>query len=370
MQVSVISTRKELLAIEELWNDMIHDSQFNEPFYSWAWYRIWWDHFGKDKELYVITVKDSNGRIMAIAPLMKVKIWLKWFKVTEIRFIDNSINPRNNILFRKGLKGFMDPIIDFLSKHREEWDLLNFKTMEKDMPYISHLYKCLAHHNLRAIRIPGRRSPYIQINGDFQSYMMNNFNSKQRNNILRRVKTIFKKENTKAICYTDQSDMDTAVDLAFQISKSSWKGDIRSDMSNSEDRKKFYINISQYLAKNKNVAIWVLVFQDKTIAVQYQIKSKEKVYLIINDFDQKYQRFAPGIVLLYRVIENCHDEKKLAEFDFSGDNYEYKLKWATGLRRHMDLQIFSNHFFSLFLFLMKDKVLPIIRKIKNVTITV
>lgn len=366
MQVRVITTIKELFEIEELWNDMIQDSCFDEPFYSWDWHRIWWEYFGKGKELYVIIVKDLNGRIMAIAPLMKVKIWIRCFKVTEIRFIDNSISPRNSILFRQGLTGYIEAIIDFLSNRREEWDLLNFTTIENDMPYIPPLYNCLIPNSLRAIKTPGRQSPYIKVKGDFQLFMVNKFNSKQRYNIIRRVRTIFNKENTNVICYTDPKEMGTAIDLAFKISKLSWKGDISTDMSSSEDRKEFYIKITKYLAKCQSVSIWILVFQNKAIAVEYQIKSTNKIYLIINDFDQNYHKFAPGIALLYKVIEKCYDEQ-INEFDFSGDAYEYKQKWATDLRQHIDVQIFNNNFYSSFIFLMKKKVLPMIRKVKGST---
>ena len=72
--------------------------------------------------------------------------------------------------------------------------------------------------------------------------------------------------------------------------------------------------------------------------------------------------FSPGTVLLYKVLEQVHGSN-IKEFDFGGNAYDYKMKWATGVRRHVNIQLFNPKPYSRFIYATKSRLLPLLRKI-------
>ena len=43
------------------WDELLANSDFNLPFYSWAWYSTWWKHFGGRNGLFVVTGRRCDG---------------------------------------------------------------------------------------------------------------------------------------------------------------------------------------------------------------------------------------------------------------------------------------------------------------------
>ena len=366
IQVRVIRDERELLKLETGWNDMIRRSRFGAPFYSWAWHAKWWKHFGKGNELFIVVVEDSSGRVLALAPLMKTTVWLRGLKAREIRFASNAISPRNNVLFRNSLAGFewLGLILKCLSQHCDEWDLITLASIPENEPYLGELYNHAAPCGLDMIVGAGRISPYIALEGSCDDYMAGNFNSKQRNNIKRRVEKLANNSDYQVTEFVDVDEMEKAVELAFAVSKASWKGEMGTDMSASTSGKSFYVDISSYLARLKQVRIWVSSIEAIPIAIQYQLASEGTVYLLVNDYDRRYQPLSPGVVLLHQVIKTLYREG-VDEFDFSGEAYEYKMMWATGVRRHVTLEMFNRKYYSSFLYLAKKRILPAARAIRS-----
>jgi hypothetical protein len=111
------------------------------------------------------------------------------------------------------------------------------------------------------------------------------------------------------------------------------------------------------------VKIWISMLDQTPLAVQYSVVSEDASYLLINDFNQAYQGQSPGTVLLYQVLEKTFAEKPVARFQFSGDLYDYKSKWATGMVQHTTAEIFGDGLYPRFLCWAKKTALPALRTI-------
>jgi CelD/BcsL family acetyltransferase involved in cellulose biosynthesis len=69
-RTEVLTSAGEFAALEEEWEDLYHDSPRATPFQSWAWLYSWWEFYGEDYELRLITVRDEEGLLTGLAPLM------------------------------------------------------------------------------------------------------------------------------------------------------------------------------------------------------------------------------------------------------------------------------------------------------------
>ena len=70
LRTEVLKSAGEFAALEEEWEDLYHDSARATPFQSWAWLYSWWESYGEDYELRLVTVRDGRGLLVGVAPLM------------------------------------------------------------------------------------------------------------------------------------------------------------------------------------------------------------------------------------------------------------------------------------------------------------
>ncbi len=70
LRTEVLRSAGEFAALEEEWEDLYHDSPRATPFQSWAWLYSWWEFYGEGYELRLITVRDDEGLLIGLAPLM------------------------------------------------------------------------------------------------------------------------------------------------------------------------------------------------------------------------------------------------------------------------------------------------------------
>ncbi len=66
----VLTSAGEFAALEEEWEELCRDSPRATPFQSWAWLYSWWEFYGEDHELRLVTVRDDGGLLIGLAPLM------------------------------------------------------------------------------------------------------------------------------------------------------------------------------------------------------------------------------------------------------------------------------------------------------------
>jgi CelD/BcsL family acetyltransferase involved in cellulose biosynthesis len=70
LKTEVLRSAGEFAALEEEWEDLHRQCPRATPFQSWAWLFSWWEAYGEDYELRLVTVRDSRGLLVGLAPLM------------------------------------------------------------------------------------------------------------------------------------------------------------------------------------------------------------------------------------------------------------------------------------------------------------
>jgi CelD/BcsL family acetyltransferase involved in cellulose biosynthesis len=68
--VEVIEDSLGFAALEEEWEGLHRQCPRATPFQSWAWLYSWWELYGDNHELRLVTVRDGRGLLVGVAPLM------------------------------------------------------------------------------------------------------------------------------------------------------------------------------------------------------------------------------------------------------------------------------------------------------------
>jgi CelD/BcsL family acetyltransferase involved in cellulose biosynthesis len=74
LDVTVLDDVHSFEALEEEWEDLYRNSPSATPFQSWSWLYSWWESFGDEYELRLITVRDG-GLLVGLMPLMLERRW-------------------------------------------------------------------------------------------------------------------------------------------------------------------------------------------------------------------------------------------------------------------------------------------------------
>jgi CelD/BcsL family acetyltransferase involved in cellulose biosynthesis len=75
MIVDVVKDTQVFTALEEEWDDLFHTSPRATVYQSWAWLYSWWEAYGKNYELRLITLRSEDGLLVGLIPLMLERRW-------------------------------------------------------------------------------------------------------------------------------------------------------------------------------------------------------------------------------------------------------------------------------------------------------
>ena len=75
VKLETVETTRAFTALEQDWEDLYDGSPLATPFQSWAWLYSWWESYGEGYELRLITVRNGEGLLVGILPLMLKRRW-------------------------------------------------------------------------------------------------------------------------------------------------------------------------------------------------------------------------------------------------------------------------------------------------------
>ncbi|MGH9365216.1 MAG: GNAT family N-acetyltransferase, partial [Thermoanaerobaculia bacterium] len=126
LALGVVSHLDEFLAMEDAWNDLLEKSpQRGQPMLSHEWFRAWWEAFGSDKELFVLTLR-AGDRLIGIAPLMRARVSYHGLPVRLLSLITNDHTNRADLIIAERPEACVDLVLDFARRTASCWDLAQF----------------------------------------------------------------------------------------------------------------------------------------------------------------------------------------------------------------------------------------------------
>src|SRR5436309_184645 len=102
------------------WAALLPGSVTPFPFQSVAWAEAWWDVFGAGSDLMLLGVRDEEGTIIGVAPLMCTATPLgrtvRFIGGTEITDYLDIIAPERDV------RRVWSALLGYLRDHHERWD--------------------------------------------------------------------------------------------------------------------------------------------------------------------------------------------------------------------------------------------------------
>lgn len=331
-----------LQQMESDWNELLKDSDSDNIFLTWEWINSWWKVYGEKYKLYIVTVKDPGGGLLAIAPL---KIALRRYfgfrkrSVLEFIGIGEDVTPEYlDFIVRKGHEAVIVPLLlKYLFQHSgcDVFDLRSFAGSSKNILFIMKYFRQneIRHDLSHDSSCPVALLPNTW--NDFMGGKSRNFRKKMNEFSRRCVRDL----NIKLRKCVSLSELESCTDKLIELHQNRWRGLSRAFRSKKYIQ--FHKLISAIFLERDWLRLYFLQEKERIVAGIYCYYYNGVYSYYQSGRDLRYSKYRVGLVLMNRVIEEAIKEGAVI-FDFLTGNETYKYRWAKSSRKNYRIKCWNN----------------------------
>lgn len=335
---TVVTSRDELENYAHEWNELLSSSKANTIFLTWEWISAWLEVVYPDAQLFVVAVRDGNGRLIAIAPFYRSELHLlDLVKYRCLRVIGDCQcgGEYSDIIIRRG---FEDKAMTFvmreLLKHNDIWDCIficNMAGWTGAYERFSSACKKLGlymHERSRkfsSAKLPDTHEAYLKL-----------LSKNRRGYIKRATRRLRASHSVELIRCDSQDKLPEHLANLFEVHRRHWEsiGQLGSFVRRPLMRQ-FYEFFAPKSLHQGWLRLYVLKVDGVPQAAQYG-------YVYDGIFHALQEGYVPesfdgiGNVLRNLAFEKCIEEG-LREYDFLGGFTDHKCLWRAEPREGYDL---------------------------------
>lgn len=333
-QIDKISDLNQVFSLKEQWVDVVKKSHDTPIFLTWEWIETWLQHFSNEITPYVITFRDANGTVQGIAPLMLDTLKKGPLALRRIQFLGSGdICPDHlDIIAPNDIKeALCAELVDYLFSRRNEWDLIDFESLDAH----SYLIEKLKSRGLYHEKDP-MICPYIPLSNfsSWEEYQQLALSSRMRKKGLRYLQQLMERNYPEKVSYhriTAEAELDSAMDTLFELHHARWKAKEEFTPFNNEIVTQFHRNLVKKLAPLGMVRLYQLQISGRVIATLYCFYYQNILYDYQRGLDLGWNKYSPGRQLIAHIVKECLESGD-HEYDLLRGPEKYKYSWTQELR--------------------------------------
>lgn len=358
IHVETISGYQEFVDLEPVWNKVAEAAGLDHPFLEHAWVRTWWECFGVGSTLHILVVK-AGDKPIAIAPLVLTAIRMWGIKVRRLGFFYNAHVPRADFLIAQRPAEVFHAIWSHLFR-KCSWDLLQLCQLPGDSETLATIPRLAGADDCPIGIWPSDASPYLPLRTSWDRYF-DSLPAKHRANLRNRFKRLKGMGQVEIEAITADEKLADALEAGLRLEAAGWKGKSHTAISCDRNTFRFYSILARRTAQRGWTLLNFLRAGSTRIAFEYCLNYKNRIHRLKSGYDPFYARYSPSNLLSCLVLRNAF-EQGITEYDFLGDSEDWKLKWASHIKRHYWLFVFSGTLKGRLLHLIKFQLVPLFKR--------
>jgi CelD/BcsL family acetyltransferase involved in cellulose biosynthesis len=184
-----------------------------------------------------------------------------------------------------------------------------------------------------------QRSPYVAIEGDWESYL-GGLSRNVRGNLGRRRRRIAERGELAVEVFEGGGALPALLRESFQLEASGWKGEQSKAILSSPETLRFYERLAGWAAEVGMLRLALLRLDGRTIAFNLSLEAEGRHYLLKLGHDASLDDLSPGTVLTGAMIERAF-ALGLKSYEFLGGPDPYKLRWTSACHDFVRAQAFA-----------------------------
>ena len=340
MKIEVIRDLDGFNALAEQWNHLHQDSASAVPFLRHEYLAAWWQTLGGGEwprgALYVITGRQANGSLAGIAPLFLTEnkdglpalMLLGSIEISD--YLDLLARPEH-------LPAFLDALLEHLAgPDAPAWQVLDWYNLLDSSPTLPALAEASARRGWTLAQEPLQHCPYIPLPGDWEQYLTEQVDKKQRHEIRRKLRRIEELNARSDLAHQpvrwyivqDEATLDAEI------------ADFLGLMANDPEKARF---LSEAMRAQMRLAVhaafragWLqlsfLEVNGEKAAGYLNFDYGDHIWVYNSGLDFRFREYSPGWVLLGYLLQWANEHQR-GIFDFMRGDEDYKYKFGAIDRR-------------------------------------
>lgn len=337
MEVLRFSCLDGLQAHSAAWDRLAADI----PFRSWDWLATWWRHYAALGQLYVLGVFD-RGDLVGIAP---------WYRTTTLqhgrtlRFLGDGevCSEYETILCQPGREyAVIDALVEWLLQPecRDQWDVIELASTDPQDPVPSLLAEQLTERGCGLHSQAGKGCWRAVLPSTWDEFLQGL--SRERRKKVRRMQRQYV-DSGAAVWHTARTSEQLAFaqDVLIDLHQRRRNALGQSGCFAWTRYRAFHEEVLPRLLQTERLGLRWLEFDDRPIAIEYQLLGKDAVYCYQGGISPEDVRLSPGQIALLFAFKEAID-RGYRIFDFLRGDEPYKHQWRAEFCPNIELRIVAD----------------------------
>lgn len=312
-------------ALNEEWDELA-DRTGAIPWVRPGWIRPWHHAFGTGTPE-LVALRREDGRLAALAPLER--------RGRSLFAPANWHTPEFALLAEDGeARAELAQALVRLGGRR-----LQLSFLPPERSGLEEIRAAASARRYRRIERVLERSPYVELDGDWESYV-DGLDRGFVKELRRRRRRLAEQGELTLEIRDGRDDLDAVLEEGFVVEASGWKGENGTAIRSSPQTLRFYTDFARWAAERGWLRLGCLRLDGTLIAFELNLEEGGRWYALKGGYDESFRKFGPGQLITEDIIRTCF-ERGLDSFEFLGNDDAYKLDWTSACRDRMLLQAFS-----------------------------
>ena len=363
MEIEVVKDPAKFAQMRSEWNEAAVKSSGSVFFLTHEWLYTWWEKYGLNDDLFIVTVRDK-GSLVAAAPLMIRTLKYGCFKVKQLQFIAHEVSDYMDFIMVKDKESCFHLIADKIFESQADWDVAEFiYLMER-----SDLYS-LWRQNLRADFAQDIKAVDVSVTVDlsvhegFDSYLRS-MDKKVRSDVSRQENNLSKQAPVTLKIFTEANQILPVMSSFYSIHKKRWEQQGFASQFDDITLRKRYESLCSELSGSGLLELGCLYVGEDVAALAFCFVFNARDYYYTPAFNPDYERFSPGKILVSRLIKSCI-ERRIKVFDLLRGGEKYKFFWAKDKAKLYRITLAKKTPKAVLYFLFKHRLRPVLAGVKT-----
>jgi CelD/BcsL family acetyltransferase involved in cellulose biosynthesis len=345
--------------LADQWRDLCNDSVDDQPFYRPEWIAAHIRAFTPQAKVVLLTVS-SGERLLFVLPLLQEWSVFAGVPLRKLRAPVNSHSCRLDAVRRSGSDG--DAAVMAAWKHLQSldsWDLLELSDAPEGGT-ISALVLAAGQSGVHTAQVPMRRNPYVPVPADPAGLQKLPINARLRGK-LRHIRRELDTQGGLTFCRVNTADR-SMLDRFYELESAGWKGTEGSAIACNPNIRQFYDEISQAAERFGYLCMYSLELNGELLASHFGLSHNGRYFSPKIAYNENFPQYAPGHLIVSEILQDCAS-RGISEYDITGANDEWKMKWTSEARAKYMYFVFRRGFAGSLAHAVRFKVRPAIKKL-------
>ena len=248
---------------------------------------------------------------------------------------------RIDSLILPGYESTLEVFIDHLRKSFRAFPIITLRGIPELSPsivYFHYKQKSLSFYKKYA-----GEETFIPLSDNYQKYL-SGLKPKFRSDIERRLRKLSAWDHNVYFRFRDnQRTNEENLEIFKEIESGGWKGRKKTDIKTRSKDSEFFHTATNKLHEKGWIQWNFMEVNNETIAAQLHVRINNTTVFWKIAYKEKYGLYAPGILLLYKSIEDCYNHGEFVEINLMNKK-EWFGNWNVKNRPLYNLKIMPNRF--------------------------